>query len=43
MTESECIASGHVWDNADVRRTGSGNDAAQALHNLDPMLTVTGH
>jgi hypothetical protein len=37
----ECAAAGHTWTQKDISTTGA-TDAAQALRQLDPSLTVRG-
>ncbi len=38
----ECAAAGHTWTQKDISTTGA-TDTGQALRQLDPSLTITGH
>jgi hypothetical protein len=39
---STCAGFGHSWSQDDINRTGQ-SDAAGALRQLDPTLTIKGH
>jgi hypothetical protein len=41
VSPRDCAAFGRTWTEQDVRSTGA-TDAAQALRQLDPSVTVTG-
>jgi hypothetical protein len=41
MSQSECTALGHTWTQDQIQTTGA-TDAAQALRQLDPSLTIRG-
>jgi hypothetical protein len=38
----DCAGFGRVWTDQDVKSTGA-TSAGQALRQLDPTVTVTGH
>ena len=42
VSPKDCAAFGRSWTEQDIKGTGA-TDAAQALRQLDPTLTVTGH
>ena len=42
VSPKDCAAFGRVWTYEDIRSTGA-TDAAQALRQLDPTVTVAGH
>jgi len=39
VSPSDCAGPGRVWTDQDVKSTGA-TDAAQALHQLDPTVTI---
>ena len=41
VSPRDCVGSGRVWTDQDVKSTGV-TDAAQALHQLDPTVVI-GH
>jgi hypothetical protein len=42
LRPGECAAFGRTWQQDDIKTTGA-TDAAQALRQLDPTVTVSGH
>jgi len=40
VSQSDCTGPGRVWTNQDVKSTGA-TDAAQALRQLDPTVTIS--
>lgn len=41
LSPGECAAAGHTWTQKQIDTTGA-TDAAQALRQLDPSLTIKG-
>jgi hypothetical protein len=42
VSPSDCAGFGRVWTDQDLESTGASS-AGQALRQLDPTITVTGH
>ena len=42
VSPRDCAGAGRVWTDQDIKSTGA-TSAGQALRQLDPTVTVTGH